>query len=188
MPQQAPPVRIETLTPAHAPAYRELMLEAYTLAADAFTSTAEERAAEPLAWWEKRIASAAGLSESFGAFSEGHLVGTVALEYSPKPKTRHSALVIGMYVRPRARGQGAGRALMQAAVAAARARAGVEVLTLTVTEGNEPALRLYQSLGFKAWGTEPDAIRTPGGFRGKVHMSLRLGPGLGDPSGAGSAA
>jgi ribosomal protein S18 acetylase RimI-like enzyme len=171
---------VEPLTAAHAPAYRELMLEAYTLAADAFTSTAEERAAEPLAWWEKRIASAAGLSESFGAFTEGRLVGTVALEYTTKPKTHHSALVLGMYVRPQARGQGAGRALMQAAVAAARARAGIEVLRLTVTEGNEPAIRLYQSLGFRAWGTEPQAIRTPGGFRGKVHMMM----GLGAPAGA----
>jgi len=186
MPPLSPSVRIETLTSAHAPAYRELMLEAYTLAADAFTSTAEERAAEPMSWWEKRIASTAGLSESFGAFSEGHLVGTVALEYNAKPKTRHSALVIGMYLRPTARGQGAGRALMQAAVAAARARPGIEVLSLTVTEGNEPALRLYQSLGFRAWGTEPEAIRTPGGFRGKVHMSLSLRGLAGEPQEGGA--
>ena len=165
---------LRPLNPADAPEYRELMLEAYTLAADAFTSTAEERAAEPMAWWEKRIAGASGLSESFGAFLEGRLVGTVALEYTTKPKTRHAALVLGMYVRPAARGHGAGRALMQAAIAAARARDGIERLHLTVTEGNTPALRLYESVGFAAWGTEPQAIRTPGGFKGKVHMSLSL--------------
>jgi RimJ/RimL family protein N-acetyltransferase len=167
-------MRITTLTAADAPAYRDLMLEAYTQAADAFTSTAQERAAEPLSWWERRIASADGLSESFGAFQEQQLVGTVALEYSAKPKTCHSVLVIGMYLRPLVRRQGIGTQLMRAAIAAARARPQVCVLRLTVTEGNESALRLYNAVGFSAWGTEPHAIRTPTGFKGKVHMSLLL--------------
>jgi hypothetical protein len=48
------------------------------------------------------------------------------------------------------------------------------VLTLTLTEGNEPALRLYKSLGFSVWGVEPLAIRTKSGIKGKVHMSLAL--------------
>ena len=50
-------MQITPLTAAHAPVYRTLMLEAYAQAADAFTSTAEERAREPLTWWEQRLAS-----------------------------------------------------------------------------------------------------------------------------------
>ena len=86
------------------------MLEAYELAADAFTSTAEERAAEPEAFWAKRIADPSGLSAAFGAFEGQELIGTVALEFAAKPKTKHKALVIGMYVTPGARSTGAGRA------------------------------------------------------------------------------
>lgn len=167
-------MRIARLVASDALQYRDFMLEAYVQAADAFTSTAEERAREPLSWWEKRIASADGLSESFGAFDTASLVGTVALEYSAKPKTRHSALLIGMYVRPAHRLSGAAGALMQAAVAAAAARPEVQGLRLTVTEDNEPAIRLYRSVGFLAWGTEPHAIRTPTGFKGRVHMSMLL--------------
>jgi len=115
-------MRIAALTASDAPQYRELMLEAYVQAADAFTSTAKERAQEPLSWWVNRIASASGLSQSFGAFQAEQLVGTVALEYSAKPKTQHSALVIGMYVKPAARRLGAGAMLMQAVIVAARAK------------------------------------------------------------------
>lgn len=165
-------MHIARLTATDALQYRDLMLEAYEKAADAFTSTPEERSREPLSWWEKRIASPDGLSESFGAFAERSLAGTVAIEYSVKPKTRHSALLIGMYVRPADRGSGVARALVNAAIAAAEARPEVQGLRLTVTEGNEPAIRLYKSVGFIAWGTEPQAIRTPTGFKGKVHMSL----------------
>ncbi len=168
-------MRIAALTASDAPQYRELMLEAYAQAADAFTSTAEERAQEPLSWWVNRIASASGLSQSFGAFQAEQLVGTVALEYSAKPKTQHSALVIGMYVKPAARRLGAGAMLMQAAIVAARAKPSLRILRLTVTQGNEAAIRLYESVGFSAWGVEPMAILTPSGYKGKVHMATQLG-------------
>lgn len=167
-------MHVALLTASDALQYRELMLEAYVHAADAFTSTAEERQAEPLSWWVNRIAAPSGLSQSFGAFDAGKLVGTVALEYSAKPKTRHSALVIGMYVKPAARRLRSGTMLMRAAVEAACSRPEVRALRLTVTEGNEPAIRLYESIGFVAWGVEPLAISTPSGYKGKVHMSMQL--------------
>jgi GNAT superfamily N-acetyltransferase len=168
-------MRITSLTASDAQPYRELMLEAYVQAADAFTSTAEERANEPLSWWVERIASPSGLSQCFGAFQAEQLVGTVALEYSAKPKTRHSALVLGMYVRPVARRLGTGALLMQAVITAARAKPGLRMLRLTVTQGNEAAIRLYESFGFSPWGSEPMAILTPSGYQAKVHMALQLG-------------
>lgn len=169
-------MRVSILTAADVAAYRALMLEAYTQAPDAFTTTAAERAAEPDAWWVKRIGGADTLATSFGAWQGNTLVGTVALEYSAKPKTRHSALVLGMYVQPQERGKAVGLALLNAAVAAACARPDILSLNLTLTEGNTPALRLYRSVGFVDWGTQPQAIRTGSGLKGKVHMSLALPP------------
>jgi RimJ/RimL family protein N-acetyltransferase len=150
------------------------MLEAYTLAADAFTSTAEERAAEPESFWIQRIAGAKDVSAAFGAYRGQALVGTVALEFATKPKTRHKGLVIGMYVRPESRGTGAGRAMLQAAVEYARMTPGIHLLNLTVTEGNAPALKLYRSFGFETFGVEPMAILTPSGYKAKIHMWLPL--------------
>jgi GNAT superfamily N-acetyltransferase len=167
-------MHISTLTAANAWAYRALMLEAYEQTPDAFTTTAAERQAEPESWWVKRIGSADGLATSFGAWQDNNLVGTVALEYSAKPKTRHAVLVLGMYVQAPQRGTGVGLALMKAAIAAAASRPEIRILNLTVTEGNEPALGLYRSVGFVPWGVQPDAIRTETGFKGKVHMSLAL--------------
>jgi len=167
-------MHITTLTAANACAYRALMLEAYEQAPDAFTTTAAERRAEPESWWIRRIGAADSLSTSFGAWRDNHLIGTVALEYSAKPKTRHSVLVLGMYVQPSQRGGGVGLALMQAAIAAASSRPEIRYLNLTLTEGNVPALRLYRSVGFVSWGVQPEAIRTDTGLKGKVHMSLAL--------------
>jgi len=167
-------MRVAALTDADASAYRDLMLEAYEQAADAFTTTAQERSAEPMSWWVKRIGSPSALSCCFGAWEGAELVGTVALQFAAKPKTRHGVLVIGMYVKPRLRGKGIGRLLMRAAIEAAAARPEVQVLTLTLTEGNEAALHLYKSMGFTAWGVEPLAILTSDGLKGKVHMAMPL--------------
>ncbi len=165
-------MHIALLQPSDAERYRALMLEAYTLAADAFTSTPQEREAEPLTWWARRISNPQGAV--LGAFDGVALVGTVALEVSAKPKTRHKAHVLAMYVKPEFRARGAGKALMDALLKFATQREGVALLNLTVTEGNDAALALYRSVGFEAFGTEPMAILTPQGFKGKVHMWRRV--------------
>jgi RimJ/RimL family protein N-acetyltransferase len=167
-------MHIRPLVAADATQYRALMLQAYALAADAFTSTPAEREAEPLGWWVARIGGPAQPGQAFGAFVSGQLVGTVAVEYAEKPKTRHKGLVIGMYVAQSCRGLGAGRALLSVAVAAATARPGVLMLTLTVTQGNAAAIRLYEAAGFQSFGVEPMAIFTGTDYKAKVHMYLLL--------------
>jgi ribosomal protein S18 acetylase RimI-like enzyme len=167
-------MHVARLIATDAPRYRELMLHAYEAAADAFTSTREERAAEPESWWVKRVADPNLLSASFGAFQDDKLVGTVTIEFSAKPKTKHKCHLIGMFVAESARGIGAGRALVHAALEAAAARPGVTVVTLTVTEGNASAIALYESCGFRTFGVEPLAIATASGFKSKVHMWLHL--------------
>jgi ribosomal protein S18 acetylase RimI-like enzyme len=163
-------MQVTRLAPEHASQYRDLMLHGYEHEPDAFTSTPEERAAMPLSWWANRAADPEGKGIAFGAFSGERLVGTVALEFSSKPKTRHKAHLIGMYVMETWRGQGIGRQLVSAAIAHVLASPGISVLTLTVTEGNQSAVALYESAGFRAFGVEPMAILTPGGYKGKIHM------------------
>ena len=81
------------------------LLRAYAEVPDAFTATPEERAAEPDSWWLKRIADPSGMSVAFGCFDGSTLVGTVTVEFSPRPKTRHKAHLIGMYVASEVRGR-----------------------------------------------------------------------------------
>jgi GNAT superfamily N-acetyltransferase len=167
-------VTVVILTASDAASYKALMLHAYEHAADAFTSTPQERAKQPDEWWIQRIAHPEGMTVVLGDFVGGSLVGTVALEFSGRTKTRHKARIVGMYVLPPSRGRGSARALLWAAIQLCVARGDIRVVQLEVTEGNTPALRLYATLGFQAYGVEPMAVLTPTGFRSKVHMSLSL--------------
>ncbi len=159
---------IERLDASHALAYRELMLEAYDLHPQAFTSSVRERAAMPLNWWEKRLSSQ--LDVVFGAFEDGRLAGIVGLAFEPREKARHKATLFGMYVSGTVRQRGLGHALVQAALSEARNHPALKVIQLTVTAGNEAAFNLYSRCGFIQFGLEPLAVRVGEDYFDKIHM------------------
>jgi RimJ/RimL family protein N-acetyltransferase len=162
---------IARLTPSHAGAYRALMLEAYALHPDAFTSTVAERCDLPLSWWAARVSEAATAREVvFGAFVDGELAGVAGLSFESREKTRHKATLFGTSVLAKYRQHGFGRQLVVAVLDHARRSPGTTLVQLTVTEGNAPAQRLYVSCGFVPFGTEPFAVRVGAGYVSKVHM------------------
>lgn len=59
--------------------------------------------------------------------------------------------VFAVWVAPQARGRGVGDALLRAVVSHAAA-IGIRRLVLDVGDHNEPAMRLYQRLGFEPTG------------------------------------
>jgi ribosomal protein S18 acetylase RimI-like enzyme len=159
---------IERLDASHALVYRELMLEAYDLHPQAFTSSVRERAALPLSWWESRLTGK--LDVVFGAFVEGRLAGIVGLAFEPREKARHKVTLFGMYVSPRLRQRGLGRQLVQAALAEAQRHEGLRLIKLTVTAGNDAAIELYRRCGFVQFGLEPMAVRVGEDYFDKIHM------------------
>lgn len=155
--------------------YRALMLEAYEAHPDAFISSASERAALPLHWWEERLAVRAdGTDAVWGAFDADRLVGVAGLSRESREKVAHKATLFGMYLIPQFRGRGIADKLVEGVLQHARSREGLTLVQLTVTEGNRSARALYERHGFMAFGVEPYAVRVAEGYVSKVHMWCRL--------------
>lgn len=110
-----------------------------------------------------------------GALVGGRLRGVACVSRQSRVKVRHRASITGVYVGPEVRGRGVGRRVMELAIETARAWEGVEIVGLSVSAGAIAARRLYESLGFVAWGVEADAIRIDGVSRDEIHMQLRMG-------------
>jgi RimJ/RimL family protein N-acetyltransferase len=163
---------VRVLTRADAAAFRELRLRALKEHADAFTSSFEEDARQPLAATEQRLEDPA--NSFWGAFDGGRLLGIVGLTREPRAKNAHKANVVSMYVTLESGRRGLGRELLQAVIGHARNVAGLEQLVLTVTCGNEAATDLYRSAGFTTFGVEPRAIKVAGKYFDKEHMILFL--------------
>jgi RimJ/RimL family protein N-acetyltransferase len=164
---------IRRLTPEDAPAFQALRLFALQETPSAFGSSYEEEVESPVGTIEGRLALKPDRGP-FGAFENESLVGLVALGRDDMKKLSHKALVWGMYVSPEFRGKGVGRALLLKALSLARSVPQVIQVNLCVNANNASAIRLYESVGFKAFGREPGAMLFNGELHDEIHMYLRL--------------
>lgn len=131
---------------------RAIRLRALTEAPTAFGSTLTETERVPDAAWQERAgAAAAGGQRSLFVAEDGDrwlgLAGGVIDEETPPGEVE----LVSMWVDPAARGSGLGRRLVEAVADWARA-GGATRLRLWVTEGNAPAIALYQRCGFATTG------------------------------------
>jgi len=162
--------RIRSLQRDDASLFREIRLEGLTRHPEAFGASHEEEEAYSLAEIGVRIESNA----VFGGFADdGALVGVVAVARSRGVKMRHIATIWGMYVRPQGRGTGLSRLLMVAALD--EARSTCRSIRLTVVSSNAAAIRLYESLGFKAWAVDIEALKVGDTYHDEILMRLDTG-------------
>jgi len=165
-------ITVKVLTHDDMPSYRSLRIAALTDHADAFGDTAEEFSRHSIEHLQKRLAiSAAAGGMSLGAFSkEQALVGTVNLSISDSDKSRHRAILWGMYVAPGHRHQKIGHALITALLERAVANRAIFQIHLGVVTTNVGALSLYRKHGFVIYGTDPRALRVGSAFHDEYLM------------------
>jgi ribosomal protein S18 acetylase RimI-like enzyme len=81
---------------------------------------------------------------------------------------------VGMGLLPSYRGQGIGRRLLATCLEQAQV-IGITRVELEAREDNEPALRLYKSMGFQQEGTKRRGMKVDGQYITTVAMALLLG-------------
>lgn len=101
------------------------------------------------------------------------MIGVGGLAWSDGAKTRHKALLYGMYLKAAHRGSGAADEIMKRLIDEARAK--VEIVTLTVVSSNLRALRFYERWGFRAYGVEERSVKNgDGDYLDETLMARRL--------------
>lgn len=163
---------VRKLNPDDARAYTELRREMLLDTPTAFLgSPGDDRSSDP-AWIAERL----GEREQaiFAAEVDGRLAAVAGVYRIARLKCRHRAGIWGVYTTPSHRGRGLSRAVMSAAIEHARGWEGVRIVALSVSAQASGAQKLYESLGFVAWGTEPAAMCIDGQDLDEVFMVLRL--------------
>ncbi|TWB62054.1 acetyltransferase (GNAT) family protein [Rhizobium sp. ERR 922] len=147
--------------------FREIRLEGLARHPEAFGASHEEELIYSLTQIGDRIENNA----VFGGFADdGTLVGVAAVARSKSAKMRHIATIWGVYVRPQGRGTGLSRSLMIAAID--EARQTCRSIRLNVASSNAAAIHLYESLGFKAWAVDTDALKVGDIYHDEILMRL----------------
>lgn len=133
---------IRMVTPDDWRSHRDLRLEMLLDAPDAFWTQHSDVAHLDEEGWRRRIAGQHHLQGLLG----DDPVGSVGLWEDPGDEPGTVTLV-AMYVVPQARGRRIGERLVQAVLDEAADR-GASRVVLQVTSKNDPAIRLYERMGF----------------------------------------
>lgn len=165
--------QLRRLTPSDAAAYRAVRLRGLRECPSAFGSSYSTESKLALETFAQRLETAAD-SWTFGAFDSDRLVAIVTLRRFPNVKERHKAGIYGMFVSRSHRKKGIGRLLLARAIAQARRMRGLQKILLGVNEANQPARKLYESLGFSGYGREENATLVSGKFHHELLMARPL--------------
>lgn len=120
-------------------------------------------------FWISFVASDACLTAEWN----GVPCGMANLYVSPYKKLAHQCL-FSIIVSENYRNKGVGRALVEGLMKLAKEKFHVELLHLEVYDGN-PAIHLYQRMGFIEYGRQHRFIKETGVYTDKILMQMRLG-------------
>ena len=103
---------------------------------------------------------------------DGRIVGTCEIAFKNIMKTRHRAEV-ALAVRSEFWGQGIGTKMLHEMIRIAEEREEVLQIELEFIEGNTKGRSLYERLGFRIVGVQPNAIRLKDGTLLNVYLMIK---------------
>ena len=158
-----------TLNPKDYPAYDALRGMSLDAVPEAFGSTNQEEIPHRKSRFESNVNHQ--YSFIMGAFDGGELLGMVGFLRFEKIKMQHRGIIWGMFVKPEIQGRGIGSKLMKNTLEKATQIDGLQKINLDVNAENPAAIRLYEKMGFIAFGTDKNALLVDGKMYDVVMMS-----------------
>jgi len=153
--------------------YRELRLEALRNHPEAFSTDLAASEAYPMEYWTGRLLSLNAERTLVFAVHDESLIGMCAAFRGDSPKTRHSANLVSVYLKPEWRGMRIADGMIRLCMDWAHTQ-GITIVKLAVTASNAAAIRCYARCGFSAYGTEPQALCVDGVMKDDVLMARLL--------------
>ncbi len=142
-------IKIIKLPTERWPEYKALRLEALKNEPISYANSHEESLEHPDEKWQKLLEE----GNTWFAEVDGKLVGMASVDRSSKLKVKHHASIVAVYVSPDFRGKGLARKLLETILKSLEEDPEIVKVDLDVTTTLEPAIHLYESLGFKIVGT-----------------------------------
>jgi GNAT superfamily N-acetyltransferase len=137
--------------------FRELRLESLRNNPASFSSDYNTVKGNPLQFWISRLHAGSEEGALFFAVHDEDLIGMCGKQLGTSPKTRHSATVWGVYVRPEWQGLHIARSLVKNCIEWGHHH-GVKVAKLAVVADNASAICCFEGCGFTVYGRDPMAI------------------------------
>ncbi len=163
-------VKIQEIRSEHLDSYKKLIVRGLMEDEESFRISPEDEELEGFPTLDS--------IESFtlGAFDQDRLVGVASFtrDGHNRRKLRHKGVLFKLYVDPGFRGKGIAKKIIIEIIERVRSIEGIEQINLTVVPANAKAKYLYESLGFKTFASEENAIKWKGKYFREDQMKLIL--------------
>ena len=135
---------------------RAIRLEALQSEPAAYSSSYEETLGRSVEHWQQRLAN--DQSVHLLARAQGRPISMLGGYLGSDDADDSVAVVFGMYVASQHRGKGIGRLLLTTLIDRLSAFPQITTIRLGVTETQDPARKLYESVGFQVVGKAAEGI------------------------------
>lgn len=135
---------------------------------EGFPMIDEKEVKEAVRLWLSYIKLGASLTLE----ENGEVIGSALVYVQGYEKQRHQALFV-IAIDEKHRGKGAGTYLLKELMKLGKEKFHIEFFHLEVYEGN-PAIRLYERLGFKEYGRHPKFLKDGDKYLTKILMQKDL--------------
>lgn len=152
--------------------FKDIRIEGAYDAPIAFRASPQEMESRTLEDFENHLNGANSSDFIVGAFLDDALIGVAALYHQKIMKLAHKAEIGSVYVKPEYRNTGIAKTLLIDIIDRAKEAGVVRQINLSVCTINEPAIRVYKSLGFVCYGSEPNSVEVDGKFYDEHLMQL----------------
>lgn len=163
---------IRRLQPHESGIYREMRLACLKNVPQFFGSTYEEEVLNPRFPFETFIEEASPDHAMFGAFDGEQLIGITGFNRMARQRAMHRGEIVQVYVDSGYRGRNIGEQLIRCALDYGFTLEGIEQIQLSVIASNTTAIRLYEKLGFRAFGVQPRYFKVGDTYLDQQFMQL----------------
>ena len=147
--------------------YKEWLMQPGVL--EGFPMSDKREIDDAVRLWHQYLAKGASIT----ALYKKKPVGAANLYVQDVEKLKHQSLFV-ILVDENYRGKGVGTLLLKELQRLAKTKFGISLLHLEVYEKN-PAIRLYERVGFRRYGIHPNYLKDiRGNYYGKVLMQMEL--------------
>lgn len=165
-------ITFRRLTADDIPDYRRLRLECLKDFPENFASVYQEQLKLPKMYMETVLEGEDVSKFLVGAFSQGVMIGLVAVIREDNSRMRHVAHILQMYVQPLYSGQKVGIKMLNFAVTCAWEIEGLEQLRLEVVTTSQSAIHVYQTAGFEEIGLYRQQMKIGKVYKDAIAMVL----------------